>query len=113
MARVPDLLNTLGVAADGITTDYPDTFVDDMGLAYGEDTAAYEAKISVLTADLAEAQQKILALQAHNYELMVASAPVSGVEDAGEDDGDGEDADSTDENSGVDSLFGPEEKDEN
>lgn len=113
MARVTDLLSTLGVAEDGITTAYPDTFIDDITGAYGDDTAAYEAKIQVLSADLAAAQEKVVQLQAHNYELMTSvSATTANVEGENEEEepGDKEPGDN-DDNSGIDSLFS-EKKDE-
>lgn len=102
MAKVIDLLNSLGVAEDGISTVYPETFRDDITAAYEEDFSIPEARIAVLESDLAAAQQEIVLLKAHNYELMV-SAPAEGgtdeeepVEDSPSDE---------DENPGVDGLF--------
>ena len=112
MARVTDLLSTLGVAEDGITTAYPDTFIDDINGAYGEDTAAYEAKIQVLSADLAAAQQKVIELQAHNYELMTSVSATPNVEGEGEEESGEDEPEDNDDNSGIDSLFSDKKDDE-
>lgn len=114
MSSTLGLLDSLGVAEDGISTVYPETFVEDIRGAYGADADAAAAKISVLTADLAAAQQQILLLQAHNYELMT-SAPAdtsAGVEDEGTPDDDPAPDDDNDENSGIDSLFKNKKDDE-
>lgn len=103
MPKVTDLLSSLGVAEDGISTVYPDTFVDDIAAAYAEDMSIPDARISVLEADLAAAQAEILALKAHNYELMV-SVPADEPDDEPTDDP-GDEPDDNDDNSGVDSLF--------
>jgi hypothetical protein len=111
MAKVPDLLDSLGVAEDGISTAYPETFVSDIRSAYDEDATIPAARISVLEADLAAAQKTITDLKAHNYELMV-SVPVTDPDAAPEDDPDEDPEDSdNDDNRGVDSLF-KEKKDD-
>lgn len=105
MARITDLLDSLGMAEDGVSTAYPDTFVEDIRGAYTADSDAAAAKVSVLEADLAAAKEQILLLQAHNYELMT-SAPAetpAAVEEEGTPDS--EEPEDNDENSGVDSLF--------
>lgn len=103
MPKVTDLLSSLGVAEDGISTVYPDTFVGDITAAYDEDMSIPAARISVLEADLAAAQAEILALKAHNYELMVSvPADEPDAEPEGEPE---EEPDDNDDNSGVDSLF--------
>lgn len=102
MAKVTDLLSSLGVAEDGISTVYPETFVGDIQTAYDEDFAPVNAKVQVLETELAQAKQEILLLQAHNYELMV-SAPVE--EQAETEEEAPEEAPDNDDNSGVDSLF--------
>ena len=107
MPKVPDLLSSLGVAEDGISTVYPETFAMDIQSAYDEDFSIPSARISVLEADLAAAQAEILELKAHNYELMV-SAPAAESAEGGEDEEQSEDEstdDNSDDNSGVDSLF--------
>lgn len=101
MARTIDLLDSLGVAEDGISTVYPETFTTDIRDAYTADADAAAAKISVLEADLAALQAENLALKAHNYELMV-SVPVTDEEPEDEPD---EEPDDNDDNSGVDGLF--------
>ena len=110
MSNTLGLLDSLGVAEDGISTAYPDTFADDIRGAYTADADAAAAKIQVLTADLAEAQQQILLLQAHNYELMT-SAPAAPAEVEDEEKPDSEEPEENDENSGVKSLFGNKDKD--
>lgn len=104
MPKVLDLLSSLGVAEDGISTVYPDTFSTDIAAAYEDDFSIPAARISVLEADLAAAQAEILALKAHNYELMV-SAPVEGG-DVEEEPEEPDDSDSdNDDSSGVEGLF--------
>ena len=103
MARTIDLLDSLGVAEDGISTAYPETFMDDIRGAYGADANAAAARIAFLEADLAAAQQEIVLLQAHNYQLMV-SVPADEPDDAEQGEPEGE-PDDNDDNSGVDSLF--------
>ena len=106
MSKVIDLLDSLGVAEDGISTVYPDTFTDDIRSAYEEDFSIPSAKIEVLTAELAAAQQEILALKAHNYELMVSVPATDDTVNESEDSEDSDDSsDDNDDNSGVDSLF--------
>lgn len=111
MSNTLSLLDSIGVAEDGISTAYPETFMDDIRGAYGADADAAAAKISVLEADLAAAKAQILTLQAHNYELMTSAVPVeeTTVETPGEDDPSGDDAP---EDEGVDSLFGNKKDDE-
>ena len=103
MSKVIDLLDSLGVSEDGISTVYPDTFTDDIRSAYDEDFSIPSAKIEVLTAELAAALQEILALKAHNYELMV-SVPAE-EPDAGPEEEPDEEPDNNDDDSGVDGLF--------
>ena len=103
MARTIDLLDSLGVAEDGISTAYPETFMDDIRGAYGADADAAAARVAILEADLAAAQQEIVLLQAHNYQLMV-SVPADEPDDADQGEPKGE-PDDNDDNSGVDSLF--------
>lgn len=103
MARTIELLDSLGVAEDGISTAYPETFMDDIRVAYGADADAAAARIAILEADLAAAQQEITLLQAHNYQLMV-SVPADEPDDTEQGEPEGE-PDDNDDNSGVDSLF--------
>lgn len=105
MSRTLSLLDSVGLGEDGISTAYPETFMDDIRGAYGADQDAAAAKISVLEADQAAAKEQILALQAHNYELMTAAVPTEPVvEDTSEDNPSGDDSPS-DESEGVSSLF--------
>jgi hypothetical protein len=71
MARVHDMLSSLGVGEDGVSVAYPDTFVDDISAAYEEDMSGPTAKIGVLETELAEANAKIAELKAHNYDLLM------------------------------------------
>lgn len=112
MSRTLSLLDSVGLGEDGISTAYPETFMDDIRGAYGADQDAAAAKISVLEADLVAAKEQILALQAHNYELMTAAVPTEPVvEDTPEDDPSGDDSPS-DEDEGVSSLFNKKKDDE-
>lgn len=105
MAKVTDLLSSLGVAEDGISTVYPETFLTDIQTAYDEDFSIPAARVSVLENDLAAAQAEILALKAHNYELMVSvPATESDVESENQEESEG-DPEDNDDNRGVDSLF--------
>ena len=112
MARTTDLLDSLGMAEDGISTAYPETFMDDIRGAFTADSDAAAAKIGVLEADLAAAQQQILLLQAHNYELMTTAPVENGAVVEEEETPDSEEPEENDDNSGVKSLFGKKDKDE-
>lgn len=112
MSRTLSLLDSVGVAEDGISVAYPETFMDDLRGAYGADQDAAAAKISVLEADLAAAKEQILLLQAHNYELMTSAVPVEpGPVDEPEEEPSSDDPPS-DEDEGVDSLFDKKKDDE-
>lgn len=111
MANTLALLDSLGVAEDGISTAYPDTFVDDLRGAYTADADAAAARISILEADLAEAKQQILLLQAHNYELMT-SAPAEPAEVEEEESPASDEPEDNDDNSGISSLFGKKDKED-
>ena len=112
MSRTLSLLDSVGMAEDGISVAYPETFMDDIRGAYGADQDAAAAKISVLEADLAAAQQQILMLQAHNYELMTTAVPADPApEETPEDEPSGDDEPS-DDDAGVDSLFNKKKDDE-
>ena len=105
MAKFTDLLASLGVAEDGISTAYPETFTADITAAYDEDMSIPAAKIAVLESELAAANDEILTLKAHNYELLIQS-PVDGDENEIESDvTDGDDENDTDENLGIEGLF--------
>lgn len=111
MAKVTDMLDSLGTGEDGISPLYPDTFLDDLRGAYTDDLSVPAAKISVLETDLAAALAEIDRLKAHNYDLLM-QIPAEGAP-ASEDDNESEDDDSEDEDTpqGVDGLFG-DKKDE-
>lgn len=111
MSKVLGLLDSLGVAEDGISTAYPETFTDDIRAAYEEDFSIPSAKIEVLEAELAAAKAEILALKAHNYELMV-SVPATEPEGDLENEPDEVEPEDSDENAGVDSLFREKKDDE-
>lgn len=111
MSSTLSLLDSLGVGEDGISTAYPDTFTDDIRGAYTADADAAAAKIGVLTADLAAAQQQILLLQAHNYELMTSAPTEQPAEVEEEENPASDEPEDTDENSGVKALFGKKDKD--
>ena len=103
MSRALELLDSLGVAEDGISTVYPETFVEDMRGAYTADADAAAARIQILEADLLAAKAEITALQAHNYQLMV-SVPAEEPDEETNEEPD-EEPDSGDDSNGVDSLF--------
>ena len=111
---VPDILNSLGVGEDGISTVYPETFVADITEAYNADMELPASRIAILEADLAAAQQEIIALKAHNYELLV-SVPASEPDEIKEDqsDEDNSDDDGDDSTKGVASLFKNKEDKDN
>ena len=101
MPKFTDLISTLGFAEDGITTAYPESFLPDIQAAYADDMSIPDARIQVLEADLAAAQAEVIALKAHNYELLV-SAPVVADDSTEESD---EDPDGEPDDAGVDGLF--------
>lgn len=109
MGKFHELTDSLGYGEDGVSLAYPETFIDDARAAYDEDMSIPSSRISVLEADLAAAQQEIIRLKAHNYELITA-VPAE-PDDTTTDDADGADDDNDNEESdkGVDSLFGSDE----
>lgn len=70
MAKVTDLINSVGVGEDGISRAYPDTFIDDISAAYAEDMAIPDAAILVLETENAELKQVNTQLMAENYQLL-------------------------------------------
>lgn len=109
MAKFHELTDSLGYGEDGVTLQYPETFIDDLRSAYDEDMSIPESRILVLEADLAAANAEIVRLKAHNYELITAvpsEEPNADDADSGADD-DSNDNQSDDE--GVDSLFGSDD----
>lgn len=105
MGKFHDLTDSLGYGEDGVSLQYPDTFIDDARAAYDEDMSIPSARISVLEADLAAAQSEIVRLKAHNYELITQvpdDEPVDSDDTNADDDNDND----NDDDQGVDSLFG-------
>lgn len=88
MARFNELIDSVGMSDNGITYDYPDTFMDDIRAAYTDDITAISdpanAKISVLEADLMAANEEIARLKAHNYDLMMQIPASETVDDTTE-----------------------------
>lgn len=105
MGKFHDLTDSLGYGEDGVSLQYPETFIDDARSAYDEDMSIPSARISVLEADLAAAQAESIRLKAHNYELLTAVPAEPGEPDP-DDDGDDADDNDNDSDEGVDSLFG-------
>lgn len=105
MGKFHDLTDSLGYGEDGVSLQYPETFIDDARSAYDEDMSIPSARISVLEADLAAEQAEIIRLKAHNYELLTAVPDEPGEPDP-DDDGDDADDNDNDSDEGVDSLFG-------
>ena len=106
MARIHDLIDSLGMGEDGLTA-YPDTFTTDILSAYDEDLSIPSSKVAVLEADLAQALAEIERLKAHNYDLLTAVPAEPDTEpEPDEDDGDN---DNNDSDEGVDALFGDKE----
>jgi hypothetical protein len=96
MARFHDLLATLGVGEDGVSTAYPDTFTDDLSAAYDEDFSVPSAKIQVLETENAELAAQIATLKAHNYDLLM-QIPTAATPDQGGEGENDENPDSEDE----------------
>lgn len=110
--KFDDLINSIGVGEDGVTTAYPDTFLDDMRGAYAEDMQIPDARIQVLESDLATATAQVTQLMAENYQLIKAVGASSAVEGDGDDDaGDGDDGDD-DADVTTDDLFGDDTDDD-
>ena len=85
MPMLNDLLS--GISPE---TGYPDDFVELATSAYDQDTAAANAKIADLTAQLEAAQAELQIQKVINYDLMASAATTSVEEDAPEDDSDDE-----------------------
>lgn len=103
--KFDDLINSIGVGEDGVSTAYPDTFLDDMRGAYAEDMAIPDARIQVLESDLATATAQVTQLMAENYQLIKAVGASSAVDEEPTDDDTDNDADD-DEDITTDDLFG-------
>ena len=84
MPMLNDLLS--GISPE---TGYPDDFIELATSAYDQDTAAANAKIADLTAQLEAAQAELQIQKVINYDLM-ASAATTSAEDEPEDDSDDE-----------------------
>lgn len=104
MAKVHDMLSSLGVGEDGISVAYPETFQDDILSAYDEDFSVPTAKIQVLEAELAEANAAIATLKAHNYDLLM-QVPAAVTPDEDTDDSEEDEPSDEDEPSSVDKVF--------
>lgn len=115
MARTRELLDSLGIGDDGVSPLYPENFNNDIGAAFDEDMAGADAKIGVLTNDLAAANEQILALKAHNYELMTASASAPDMVVGGDENTDPDEpveSEDDEEPSGMDRIFAKKKDDE-
>lgn len=84
-------------------TGYPDDFIELATGAYDQDTAAANAKIAELSAQLEAAQAELQTQKVINYDLMAAAAsvPVEGEEPATVEDEQPDDDNPDD----IDSLF--------
>lgn len=105
MSRTLGLLDSLGLAEDGISTAYPDTFRDDITAAYNEDADMAASRVAILEADNAALTAEIVGLKAHNYELMVSVPSTDSDAETVEESEETESDDDNDDNSGIDSLF--------
>jgi hypothetical protein len=105
MARFHDTLSSLGVGEDGISVAYPETFTDDISAAYEEDMGGASAKIAVLEADLAAANQTINELKAHNYDLLTQVPSVVTPEEGTEDEEENPESSEDDEPDDLDKVF--------
>lgn len=110
MGKFHDLTDSLGYGEDGVSLAYPETFIDDARSAYDADMSIPAARVSVLESDLAAAQQEIMMLKAHNYEL-ITQVPSDEPETPGDDNAADENDEPEDE--GTDSLFGSNDDKEN
>lgn len=108
--KFTDLISSIGVGADGVTTEYPDTFIDDLSGAYAEDMAIPDARIQVLESDLAAANAAVLALQAENYTLIKMIPAAEGETSTNPDDAAG-DGDDGEKDITTDDLFGDDDDD--
>lgn len=105
MAKVLDLINSVGFGDDGISLAYPDTFLDDIRASYDEDMSIPTAKITGLEADLAAAQAEIANLKIHMYDLINQVPDTSDSDDSDDSESDSDSDNDDSDNSGVDSLF--------
>lgn len=108
MPKFHDLLASVGVAEDGVSLAYPDTFTTDLTAAYDEDLSVYTGKITVLETDLAAALDEIARLKAHNYDLLMQVPTVTANESADDEDNSDEESgeDFDEEKSDLDEIFG-------
>jgi len=108
---MPRFADTLA-AYQGLGTELPDTWGDDLTGAYNDDLAevsavqaSADAKVQELTEALAAAQSELTATKAQNYDLLMQVAAQGGSEDEGSD-ADSEDEGSDDEDKDpVEDLF--------
>lgn len=90
MAKVTDLIASVGVGEDGVTLAYPDTFLADIGSAFDEDMGLADSRVSVLEADNAALVAENVALKAEMYSL-IKQIPAAEGDPAVDDDTDSSD----------------------
>lgn len=86
------IIQSVGVGEDGVTRAYPDTFLEDIGVAATADAGSADAMIQTMMAEKAALEAELLAVKAHNYELII-QIPRPEAEAVSEDDGSDADAD--------------------
>jgi len=106
MGRFNDLISTLGTGEDGATVAYPDTFLDDINSAYGEDMGLADSAVQVLTDEVAKLTQQNIELQAEMYSL-IKQIPATDGEPSIEEDNSSDDTDDNDDD--VEDIFGEPE----
>lgn len=105
MGLFHEYLDTLATMGD--TVALPEGFNDGITAAYDQDFSVPAAKVGVIQGELDAAIAEIATLKAQNYDLLMA---IPTGEPAAEED---PTVPEGDENDGIDSLFGDEDKDDN
>lgn len=108
MSQFHTVLDSIGVAEDGVSPVYGDTFRDDISAAYDADivgaTTSADAVVAELTAQVATLSAELQATQADNYRLMKMIPSAEGAPGEG-DPNEEEDGDVADEDIMPEDLF--------
>lgn len=69
-AKIDELISSVGVGDDGVSMAYPDTFLADISNAAIADSGSADAMILTLQTEKAALEAELIAVKAHNYELI-------------------------------------------
>lgn len=105
MSRISDLIDTLGVAEDGMTPIYPDTFRDDILTAGAADADLAAAELAAVTAQRDAAASEVVTLKAYIADYIVNGSAAEPDETDDLSGGGDDETDDGPELTGVDGLF--------